>query len=171
MDQITVRISPALRRARSSMCWKLWSSPQTSHQYTIEPTGLWSRQTSGPSAARDTDLQGGPEHVPGRLAGGRCPPLEPAPQERFPHWVWEEEPPRLMLTDGTYVKDPLRASLPRQASTWSPNQFYFSDRKGVLMVRATPRELDIIQKAIEVLNVAPRSSPSRRSSSRRRKSS
>ncbi len=36
-----------------------------------------------------------------------------------------------------------------------PNQLYFNDRTGVLMVRATSQELDIIQKAIEVLNVAP----------------
>jgi beta-lactamase regulating signal transducer with metallopeptidase domain/type II secretory pathway component GspD/PulD (secretin) len=36
-----------------------------------------------------------------------------------------------------------------------PNQLYFKDRTGVLMVRATPQELVMIQKAIEVLNVAP----------------
>ena len=36
-----------------------------------------------------------------------------------------------------------------------PNQLYFNDRTGVLMVRATSQELDVIQKAIEVLNVAP----------------
>ena len=36
-----------------------------------------------------------------------------------------------------------------------PNGVYFKDRTGVLMVRATSQELDIIQKAIEVLNVAP----------------
>ena len=36
-----------------------------------------------------------------------------------------------------------------------PNQLYFNDRRGILMVRATSQELDIIQKAIEVLNVAP----------------
>jgi len=36
-----------------------------------------------------------------------------------------------------------------------PNQLYFNDRTGVLMVRATVGELDVIQKAIEVLNVAP----------------
>lgn len=36
-----------------------------------------------------------------------------------------------------------------------PNQIYFNERKGVLMVRATPRELDIIQQAIEVLTQPP----------------
>ena len=40
-------------------------------------------------------------------------------------------------------------------NTLPPNQFYFNDRTGVLMVRATSQELDVIQKAIEVLNVAP----------------
>jgi len=32
---------------------------------------------------------------------------------------------------------------------------FFNDRTGVLMVRATSQELDIVQKAIETLNVAP----------------
>ncbi|MCL4176337.1 MAG: hypothetical protein KJ072_01115 [Verrucomicrobia bacterium] len=36
-----------------------------------------------------------------------------------------------------------------------PNQIYFNDRKGVLMVRATSAELDVIQQAIEVLNEPP----------------
>jgi Flp pilus assembly secretin CpaC len=36
-----------------------------------------------------------------------------------------------------------------------PNQIYFNDRKGVLMVRATSQELDIVQQAVEVLNEAP----------------
>jgi Flp pilus assembly secretin CpaC/tetratricopeptide (TPR) repeat protein len=36
-----------------------------------------------------------------------------------------------------------------------PNQLYFNDRKGVLMVRATSAELDIVQQAVEVLNEAP----------------
>jgi beta-lactamase regulating signal transducer with metallopeptidase domain len=36
-----------------------------------------------------------------------------------------------------------------------PNQIYYNDRKGVLMVRATPRELDIVQQAVEVLSEAP----------------
>jgi Flp pilus assembly secretin CpaC/tetratricopeptide (TPR) repeat protein len=36
-----------------------------------------------------------------------------------------------------------------------PNQIYFNDRKGVLMVRATSQELDVIQQAVEVLNEAP----------------
>jgi general secretion pathway protein D len=36
-----------------------------------------------------------------------------------------------------------------------PNQLYFNDRTGVLMMRATSQELDVIQKAIEVLNIAP----------------
>jgi Flp pilus assembly secretin CpaC/tetratricopeptide (TPR) repeat protein len=40
-------------------------------------------------------------------------------------------------------------------NTLPPNQFYFNDRTGVLMVRATSQELDVMQKAIEVLNVAP----------------
>jgi general secretion pathway protein D len=36
-----------------------------------------------------------------------------------------------------------------------PNQIYFNDRNGKLMVRATSAELDVVQKAIEVLNAAP----------------
>ncbi|HYT58983.1 MAG TPA: hypothetical protein VEL06_02365, partial [Haliangiales bacterium] len=36
-----------------------------------------------------------------------------------------------------------------------PNMIFFNDRTGMLMVRATSQELDIIQKAIETLNVAP----------------
>ncbi|HKS38665.1 MAG TPA: hypothetical protein VJW76_15840 [Verrucomicrobiae bacterium] len=36
-----------------------------------------------------------------------------------------------------------------------PNMIFFNDRTGVLMVRATSQELDIVQKAIETLNVAP----------------
>ena len=36
-----------------------------------------------------------------------------------------------------------------------PNIIFFNDRTGVLMVRATSQELDIVQKAIETLNVAP----------------
>jgi type II secretory pathway component GspD/PulD (secretin) len=37
----------------------------------------------------------------------------------------------------------------------SRNQLYFNDRSGLLMVRAALPELDIIEKAIEVLNTAP----------------
>jgi beta-lactamase regulating signal transducer with metallopeptidase domain len=33
-----------------------------------------------------------------------------------------------------------------------PNQIYFNHRTGVLIVRATPAELDVIQRAMEVLN-------------------
>jgi type II secretory pathway component HofQ len=36
-----------------------------------------------------------------------------------------------------------------------PNQMYYNGRTGVLMVRATPRELDIVQEAIEVLSETP----------------
>ena len=36
-----------------------------------------------------------------------------------------------------------------------PNQIYYQHRKGVLMVRATPEELDIIQQAVEVLHEPP----------------
>jgi len=36
-----------------------------------------------------------------------------------------------------------------------PNSLFFNDRTGVLLVRATSQELDIVQKAIETLNVAP----------------
>ena len=36
-----------------------------------------------------------------------------------------------------------------------PNMLFFNDRTGMLMVRATSQELDIVQKAIETLNVAP----------------
>lgn len=36
-----------------------------------------------------------------------------------------------------------------------PNMLFFNDRTGMLMVRATTAELDIVQKAIETLNVAP----------------
>ncbi len=36
-----------------------------------------------------------------------------------------------------------------------PNTIFFNDRTGVLMVRATSQELDIVQKAVETLNVAP----------------
>lgn len=36
-----------------------------------------------------------------------------------------------------------------------PNMIFFNDRTGMLMARATPLELDIIQEAIETLNVAP----------------
>jgi general secretion pathway protein D len=54
------------------------------------------------------------------------------------------------------IQDTVRAFfLAAGVNTGPPNQFYFNDRKGILMVRATSQELDIIQKAIEVLNVAP----------------
>lgn len=36
-----------------------------------------------------------------------------------------------------------------------PNQIYFKPRKGILMMRATSGELDIIQRAIEVLSEPP----------------
>jgi len=36
-----------------------------------------------------------------------------------------------------------------------PNMLFFNDRTGVLMARATPAELDIIDQAIQTLNVAP----------------
>jgi len=36
-----------------------------------------------------------------------------------------------------------------------PKAFFFNDRNGLLMVRATLEELDIVQQAIEVLNQAP----------------
>ena len=36
-----------------------------------------------------------------------------------------------------------------------PNMIFFNDRTGMLMARATSTELDVIQKAIETLNVAP----------------
>jgi general secretion pathway protein D len=36
-----------------------------------------------------------------------------------------------------------------------PNTVFFNDRTGVLMVRATSQELDIVQKAVEILNIAP----------------
>src|SRR6185503_16851870 len=36
-----------------------------------------------------------------------------------------------------------------------PNAVFFNDRTGVLMVRATPTELDIVQKALEMLNDRP----------------
>src|SRR5437667_7174475 len=36
-----------------------------------------------------------------------------------------------------------------------PNTIFFNDRTGVLMVRATSQELDIVQKAVEILNIAP----------------
>jgi general secretion pathway protein D len=36
-----------------------------------------------------------------------------------------------------------------------PKAFFFNDRNGLLMVRATMEELDIIQQAIEVLNQSP----------------
>src|SRR5439155_13391302 len=40
-------------------------------------------------------------------------------------------------------------------SVQPPNQVYFNHRTGVLMVRATAKELDDTQKAIEALNPAP----------------
>jgi general secretion pathway protein D len=40
-------------------------------------------------------------------------------------------------------------------NTLPPNMFYFNDRTGVLMVRAPSQDLDVIQKALEVLNIAP----------------
>ena len=40
-------------------------------------------------------------------------------------------------------------------NTLPPNSLFFNDRTGVLLVRATSQELDIVQKAIETLNVAP----------------
>jgi Flp pilus assembly secretin CpaC len=36
-----------------------------------------------------------------------------------------------------------------------PNTVFFNDRTGVLMVRATSQELDIVQKAVEILNISP----------------
>jgi type II secretory pathway component GspD/PulD (secretin) len=36
-----------------------------------------------------------------------------------------------------------------------PNEIYYKPNKGILMVRATAEELDIIQQAIEVLNEPP----------------
>jgi general secretion pathway protein D len=54
------------------------------------------------------------------------------------------------------IQDTVRAFFTAAGvNTAPPNQLYFNDRTGVLMVRATSAELDIIQKAIEVLNVAP----------------
>jgi len=37
----------------------------------------------------------------------------------------------------------------------APNTFYYKDRTGVLMVRATPEELERVQKAIDPFNVVP----------------
>ena len=50
------------------------------------------------------------------------------------------------------VRDFFRAA---GVNVMPPNQIYFNDRKGVLMVRATSRELDIIQQAVEVLTEPP----------------
>src|SRR5205814_5082976 len=36
-----------------------------------------------------------------------------------------------------------------------PNAVFYNGRTGVLLVRATAQELDVVQKAIETLNVAP----------------
>ncbi|HKS36572.1 MAG TPA: hypothetical protein VJW76_05245, partial [Verrucomicrobiae bacterium] len=40
-----------------------------------------------------------------------------------------------------------------------PNMVFFKDRTGILMVRATAEELDLVQKAIAALNIAPPQSP------------
>ncbi len=40
-------------------------------------------------------------------------------------------------------------------NVWPPNAVYFSDRKGVLMVRATPHELDALEHAIETISGPP----------------
>ena len=37
----------------------------------------------------------------------------------------------------------------------SGKALFFNDRTGLLLVRATMEELDIVEKAIQVLNVAP----------------
>jgi len=65
--------------------------------------------------------------------------------------------PGVTSTNSTQaVQDLVRAFFTAAGvQTLPPNQFYFNDRTGVLMVRATSQELDIIQKAIEVLNVSP----------------
>ena len=39
-------------------------------------------------------------------------------------------------------------------NTLPPNSLFFNDRTGVLLVRATSQELDIVQKAIETLREA-----------------
>jgi hypothetical protein len=36
-----------------------------------------------------------------------------------------------------------------------PNVFYYNDRKGLLMVRATAKELDLVQNALGLLNYSP----------------
>ena len=70
---------------------------------------------------------------------------------------WKGGLPEVTETNLTQaVQDAVRAFFLAAGIDLSPpHQLYYNDRRGLLMVRATPQELDIIQKAIEVLNVAP----------------
>ena len=65
--------------------------------------------------------------------------------------------PGVTITNATQnVQDTVRAYFTAAGvSMTPPNMIFFNDRTGVLLVRATVQELDIVQQAVEVLNIAP----------------
>lgn len=60
------------------------------------------------------------------------------------------------VSDQTAVQDQVRAFfLAAGVNLLPPNAVFFNDRLGVLMVRATLEEIEIVQQAVETLNMAP----------------
>ncbi|MCX8156243.1 MAG: hypothetical protein N3J91_07340 [Verrucomicrobiae bacterium] len=64
--------------------------------------------------------------------------------------------PWLTATNSTALGGTVRAFFEAHGLTMDPPKaFFFNDRTGLLMVRASLQDLDIVEQAIEVLNMAP----------------
>jgi type II secretory pathway component GspD/PulD (secretin)/tetratricopeptide (TPR) repeat protein len=101
--------------------------------------------------------------APGSARGGRQGQQQQQPQQRQPG-----QPGQLTLGTGPGVDHLTVATFEDQLATLArqffitagvdlalPKSVFFNDRSGMLMVRATLQDLDTIEQAIEVLNMAP----------------
>ena len=156
MGQITIKISPAMRQVRLiDVLEAVVKAADKPIKYTVDEYAVVISQKLADQAQLETRIfRVDPKtFVEGLQAVGTFPLGDSVP-ENAPLDYLKDRLPR--PTSMNPIQDVVRAFFRAAGINLSPpHQLYYNDRKGILMVRATSQELDVIQKAVEVLNVAP----------------